>query len=321
MKRWLRGQIEVASFRASDDLRAFLYTPDSPAFNTGILGGALPVFDQVRVSLSQLTRDHYDHLARQELQARMVVDMLALNQVRAVLIHARRATISLQYNQPTLPACGYSHVAAWFLRAPTMCVCMCSPYTRAVSIHKMSFAFHTSRLSQVLLGWPSPIVTGFPDGPVNMPMFGNLCRPWNPCDEDFNASAVDAYYAQGSQPSLSVAPRKRIRIVEQQYLPHATTHDGVRAGANSGGRGPGRTSRGGGRGWPGTPGPDVRGAAPSVTYTNAPGFGLRASRMPRVSAPRNATRNACYKSVLRDLAVHPFYYFRHKLYCGNSIPC
>ena len=206
-------------------------------------------------------------------------------------------------------------------------------------------------LNELLLEWRSPIVTGFPEGPLNMPMFGNICKPWNPCDATYDPDNVPLVrgtalkvshfrsYATGqgdmmlpahSRRTLGViggdpaaitvelrwghGTLKRIRIVAEDSLPKLPTPHEIRLAGRD----------------PLLPNRAV--APPPANFTLAPGSGIRVLGVPRLGARRvNVTRTttgtlkamgnvkACFKSVLRDLVPH--YYYRHKLYCGNSIQC
>jgi len=228
----------------SKELRAFLYTPDSAAFNSGIWGGPLPQFEAFRASLEQRTRAHYAAVRRRHgRRPRFVVDMLVFN--------------------------------------------------------------------EAVLSWPGPVVTGFPEGPVNAPMFGNVCKPWNPCDADYEqtpqvSNAGSAGRLGAGKYAWEHAVRKRIRLVAENALPAA------RVGKNLVKK--------------------QQGTPTNVSYSTATGFGLYAYHAPHLGPQRiNVTRpptgnsrvtsnsKACVKSVLRALV--PAYYFRHKLYCGNAIPC
>jgi len=265
VKRWLRAVADRADFKPNRALRGFLYTPDSPAFNSGILGGALAMFERFLAALQQRTRDHYHLLEKKTGRApQFVIDMLVVN--------------------------------------------------------------------EILLNWSSPIITGFPEGPINMPMFGNVCKPWNPCDSDYSRLSVSdgdfrvSTLIDTSSSRTPLAPtlawgifanttarrlgkRKQIRYVAEPGLRSSPPRHSGRMYKS------GQTT-------PSQP----------VDYEFAPGYGLRSFPIPYLSARRtylNATSSqnektlvspkACSKSVLRELL--PYYYFRHKLYCGNAIPC
>ena len=77
VKKWLRAAANRSEFEMSASLRGFLYTPDSAAFNSGIIGGALPQFERFRAALERRTHIHYASVERRRGHAsRFVVDML-----------------------------------------------------------------------------------------------------------------------------------------------------------------------------------------------------------------------------------------------------
>ena len=116
VKLWARGAVERSNFSASLALRDFLSSADRRTlYNCGIVGGAGRLFDAFVAEMTHRVHAHYAELAARSLPPRMVVDMLALNEL----------ALSLQRRGGSL-------------------------------------------------------VTGWPHGPVNLPMFGNMCYQ-NPC--------------------------------------------------------------------------------------------------------------------------------------------
>ena len=79
-------------------LRGFLYTPDSAAFNSGIIGGALPQFERFRAALERRTHAHYASVERRRGHApRFVVDMLVS---RLLTRHSSRRALGQAHGSP-----------------------------------------------------------------------------------------------------------------------------------------------------------------------------------------------------------------------------
>ena len=147
-KFWLRKACLLSRYAASASLRAYLYTPSSAAFNSGVIGGTHTVFDAFRRAVAHRTRAHYAASAsRGESPSPAPVDMLVVN--------------------------------------------------------------------DMALTWSGPVVTGFPDGPVNMPMFGNLCGALTPMWGFCRARAGRRQLA-GSRVSRSRV--SRTALLPQRYV-------------------------------------------------------------------------------------------------------